>query len=82
MRYRSREEVEAVQWTGRNATALATFVREFALVGPHMLDEKPPLLWVDDHWVELAPTDVVVSNGAGLEVVTGECFADSYEPVV
>lgn len=92
--YRKRPvEVDAMQWTGSNAAALARWV-----IGPTALvdgftvepDPRPEddgteftgLLWVaaNRQWLPIETSEWVLRDGRGFYPCKAEVFAETYEP--
>ncbi|WP_109196234.1 hypothetical protein [Streptomyces sp. CS014] len=78
-------DVDAIQWTGTNATALTEFAGErFAETAPEDRTDDPDstaaLLETEhDAWFDLHVGDWVVRRCGAFEVLGEEEFADRYE---
>lgn len=88
-RYRRRPaEVDAIQWTGDNATQLTAFAgTRFAETAPEDRTDNPDAtaaLLETEHesWFDLEPGDWVVRRSGVFEALGPEEFADLYEPAV
>lgn len=93
MIFKSKQEFDAVQWTGKNWAALTTFLQEYAPTPVHIVhpdSEKPPLVWVErrNKWYRLDGRAVVVAEVTesnenyrnGVFVMPADMFEDDFEP--